>query len=355
MGSVTATISVSTASVSLTALGGADYVIYNGDPALTSFHRKNGGGATISVAEYDPNNSYYVDSENKARTYSATDATPTASVSSTSNARCVSFGTVNPAGYTFTFPASSGERTAKIWVMAYTTNNSGLQVEAVCTLNDGSGNTTVTSAINNGQDNYLLVDLTYTADSTTTLTVRFNLVTGSVSAIRAVHFGAAWVSSPPAVTGYTLDTTTGSYTITGVSARTLMSSVLNVTPGAYAINAVIASLLATRFVSSNPASFELTGFDSTAFVSQVLDTSPGSYTVTGVQSGLLRSLVVSTTPGAYDITGSDADLTYERVNQGIETQPGAYSLSLGYAELIYTPLSPEAAYGSYASSRRRRR
>lgn len=355
MGSVTATVSASSANVSLTALGGADFAIYNGDTSLATFHRKNGGGAVISVAEYDPNGSYSVDSESKSRTFSATDATPTASVSSGNCARAVSFGSVNPVGFTITLPAGTGQRTAKLYVMAYNNNSSGLDAEVVCTLADGSGNVTTNYTINAGADNFLVIDLTYTANSTTTLSARFNLKTASSSAIRAVHFGAAWVSSPPATNNYTLDTTTGSFTVTGVSSTTLKSSLLSVTPGAYALNAVNAELRATRFLSVTNTNFTLTGFDSTAFVSQVLDTTPGAYAVTGAQGDLSVSLALLTSPGSLSLTGSDATLTYERVNQGIETLPGAYELGATYAELIYTPLTPDTAYGSYASSRRRRR
>jgi len=230
MASVVVSIVSSSANVNLTSLGGADYAIYNGNTALTTFERKSGGGSTISVADYDPDSSYFLDSESKSRIYSASDATPTSSVSSGNNARNVSFGSDKACGFITTFPASTDERTVKIYVMAYNNNGSdGNVVEAVCTLGDSSASDTETFNITAGVDNFLVVEVTYSASSTTTLSVRFNLQATTSSNVRATHWGAAWVSSPAAsgstgtvATTNANDTSSasGTTTITGTSTTT---------------------------------------------------------------------------------------------------------------------------------------
>ena len=231
MASVVATITSSASNVDLTALGAADYVIYNGNTALTTFNRKSGGGSLISVVEYDPSSAYTVDTENKSRIFSASDATPTSSVSTGDCARSVSFGTQAAGGFITTFPASTGERTCKVYVMGFNNDAvNGNSVEVVCTLGDASASDTKTASITPFNDNFFVIDVTYTANSTTTLDVRFNLQSSApTTTIRATHWGAAWVSSPTATGSTGTVATTNANDTSAASGTTTVTGTFSTT------------------------------------------------------------------------------------------------------------------------------
>ena len=116
-----------------------------------------------------------------------------------------------------------------------------------------------------------------------------------------------------AVTAYSLDTTPGTYNITGSSP----------------------SLLANRLVSTTPGAYDLTGSSPSLLLGRALDTTPGDYDITGSSPSLLLGRALETTPGDYDITGSPVDL--EKATPGqfvLQTTPGAYNITGFPVELI---------------------
>jgi hypothetical protein len=125
--------------------------------------------------------------------------TTTGSTSSVDHLRMYSTGTNAEGGITISLPASTEQRTAKLYIMGYGSTVDSLSMSLVCTMSDSSASQTVNyTLVNQGNDNYLVVDLTYRAGSagqTLNAYWRMNGYSG-VSAVRAVHFGAAWVSNP---------------------------------------------------------------------------------------------------------------------------------------------------------------
>lgn len=116
-----------------------------------------------------------------------------------------------------------------------------------------------------------------------------------------------------AATAYSLDTTPGTYNITGSSP----------------------SLLAARIVSTTPGAYDLTGADAQTLLGRALDTTPGDYDLTGSSPSLLLGRALDTTPGDYDITGSPVDLEKATAGQFVlQTTPGAYNITGLPVELI---------------------
>jgi len=197
-GQITANIVDSSANVDLTALGGSDYHIYNAASALNVGHRKSGGGSTINVFLYDPlPNGYAQDSQDQARTYTASDATPTASVSSVNHARIVKFsGNLPEGGVRMTVPAGTALKSAKFYVMGYTQGATANQMSAVISLSDNSvAPVTINKTIATNAGTYHVINVDFKASSAgQTLTViwKFNAV--ATDTLRAVFYGATWVS-----------------------------------------------------------------------------------------------------------------------------------------------------------------
>lgn len=116
-----------------------------------------------------------------------------------------------------------------------------------------------------------------------------------------------------AVTAYSLDTTPGTYNITGSSP----------------------SLLASRLVDTTPGAYDLTGSSPSLLLGRALDTTPGDYDITGSSPSLLLGRALETTPGDYDITGSPVDLEKATAGQFVlQTTPGAYNITGFPVELI---------------------
>ena len=121
------------------------------------------------------------------------------------------------------------------------------------------------------------------------------------------------VPESTAVTAYSLDTTPGTYNITGSSP----------------------SLLANRLVDTTPGAYDLTGADAQTLLGRALDTTPGDYDITGSSPSLLLGRALETTPGDYDITGSPVDLEKATAGQFVlQTTPGAYNITGFPVELI---------------------
>jgi hypothetical protein len=181
----------------MTSLGAQDYAIFRAGQSLANVYRKTGGGSLITIAEYDPLTAYSLDEESKSRTYNGTaDATPTQSGATGDCSRVVSFSTLAAGGHELTFPAGTGVRTAKIYVMVYNEGPTPV-ANLFCHLSDSSAtdinaNYTGTS----GADNFVVIDLSWNADSASqSLQVRWTATATVGLAVKATHWGAAWVSA----------------------------------------------------------------------------------------------------------------------------------------------------------------
>lgn len=194
---ITATITADSNPVNFTSLGAADYLIYRAGQTLANGYKKSGGGGLITVTEYDPSNVYSLDEQNKAaRTYTATDATPSNPTNVIANARVVNYGTNQQGGVNIVLPAGIATRTAKLYVMGYGNIAEACSFSAVCTLSDSSASQTTSFTGATNADNFLRIDLDYSAAANSqTLNVIWRLNTCTTSAVRAAHFGGAWVSS----------------------------------------------------------------------------------------------------------------------------------------------------------------
>lgn len=193
---------------------------------------------------------------------------------------------------------------------------------------------------------------------------------------------------PPPV----LETTPGSYAVTGSSAQTLAGELIQTTPGAYALAGASANLLPVWYMGATPGSYSLTGSDGeltyypgnsfnyvrwdsvtwddfywdeirvevtsgaysvTGFSADlskatapaaVLDVTPGSYSIAGTGPTVLLRLAISAQPGSYLLSGSAAS-TYLAA-QALTT-PGAYSLTGASARTLLTAIAATTP-GSYA-------
>jgi hypothetical protein len=156
--------------------------------------RKTAGGNLISVIRYDEFSAVVTqDYENKSLLFSASDSTPTLSGDGWV-ARMVDWGSnANKFGFTVTFPADTGLRTAKIWCMNYA-NKTTHQFSVSASLGDSSATPINQSVgVTYYTDNYILLEFSYRALSTTTLSV--NLIsTVSESTVRAIQYTASGVS-----------------------------------------------------------------------------------------------------------------------------------------------------------------
>lgn len=92
-------------------------------------------------------------------------------------------------------------------------------------------------------------------------------------------------------TAYTLDTTVGTYSLTGSSATTLKDSLLTNTVGSYAVTGSSANVSRSLSLSVTSGSYTLTGFSAdltytAAGTAYVLDTVVGSYAIDGISASL---------------------------------------------------------------------
>lgn len=184
--------------INLTTQGGSDYWAYDATQTLPNGLRKSGGLGLITVTEYDPDNVYPANqiSEPKSLAYQGSDGVPTSSFSVSDAFRMVSFGTTNQAGFKISVPAGTGQRTIRLWLMGYSQNGAGNQVNLSASLSDSSAAVINVdfSLANISSDNYIFAELTYNASSegqTLDVIWKFNTDT----AVRAVHIGAVWLSS----------------------------------------------------------------------------------------------------------------------------------------------------------------
>ena len=151
-----------------------------------------------------------------------------------------------------------------------------------------------------------------------------------------------------AATAYSLDTTPGSYALTGSSATTLYDRLVDTTAGSYSLTGSSATTLYDRLVDTTAGSYSLTGSSATTLYDRLVDTTAGSYTLTGVSATLdvVAALTLDTTPGSYTLTGSSATLEYVAALE-LDTTPGSYTLTGSSATTLYNRLVDTTA-GSYS-------
>ena len=88
-------------------------------------------------------------------------------------------------------------------------------------------------------------------------------------------------------------------------------------------------------LDTTPGTYNITGSSPSLLLGRALDTTPGDYDITGSSPSLLLGRALDTTPGDYDITGSPVDLEKATAGQFVlQTTPGAYNITGSPVELI---------------------
>ena len=105
---------------------------------------------------------------------------------------------------------------------------------------------------------------------------------------------------------------------------TLTAYLLDTTPGTYNLTGSLPSLLVGRALDTTPGQYDLTGSSSAMLFDSLVSVTPGDYDITGSDTAMLFDQMVEVTPGAYSITGTDPVLLYDRV---VITSIGQYSIS----------------------------
>jgi hypothetical protein len=141
-----------------------------------------------------------------------------------------------------------------------------------------------------------------------------------------------------AANAYTLDTTPGTYNITGSAATTLFDRITSVDPGAYNITGSAATTLFDRITSVTPGAYNITGNNTTLLFDRITSVTSGTYNITGSDATTLFDRLTSVTSGAYNITGSDVTLLYE-VPLTLVVTPGSYSITGSDVTFVYYALS----------------
>ena len=139
---------------------------------------------------------------------------------------------------------------------------------------------------------------------------------------------------------YVLDTTTGTYALTGSSATQLKDSLLVDSVGSYSISGVTTSLVKSSVLVATQGSYSLTGSNGTLLRDGTLVANPAPYSLSGQISSLTKDSLVVTTAGSYSLTGFSADITYAPAvgNFVLDTQVGVYDLTGFDAGLEYTSI-----------------
>lgn len=322
--------------------------------AFTGYYRKSGGGSLLSMSEYDPDNQCSPFYETKAYSF---DATNTDSGSITDHRRAITvadFSATNQeSGYKINAPADTGERTVKIYTALYVSDANHLSVDCVATLNDGSSVTQTlaldgVTGVTHGGDQYLEIDVTYSADSDASnidIWVKNTPSAGS-GAIVAVQAAGAYVTTEAAPTGYSMDTTAGSYALTGSAASTLFNRVAQATAGAYSQAVSSAKSLYARVSQAVSGSYSLSGVSANTAKRMVLSTITGNFTGAYASTKTLLNRVINTNRGTYAVTGANAKLNPLRE---LVASAGSYVLS-GVATNMITINKIAAAAGAYVLS-----
>lgn len=145
---------------------------------------------------------------------------------------------------------------------------------------------------------------------------------------------------------FALDSTPGSFAVTGASAQLTKASKLLTTPGAFAITGASAALLKASKLLTTAGSFAISGAPATLLRGYSLNTSAGSFVVSGAAATLLKSSKLVTTAGSFALAGASANLAAARA---LSTSPGSFALTGASANLAAARALTTTA-GSFAVS-----
>jgi len=345
MAGISASISISTANINFTSLGGADYLVTEQSVALGDGYKKSGGGGLITVSEYDPSNVYTLDQEDKAtRTYSGTDA-DSGSFSSIWNARLYSYWEIAVGGYSITLPAGTGERTAKLAVMAYAGASDQNNFELVCTLSDSSASySTDVTVPSVGSDNFYVVDLTYSAASDNqTLTVQWRMKAQANYGTRAVHFGGAWVSNPSS-SPVTITCAVGAAAAAGNAAivgqnKTINGSIANGVASGYSAN-----VYRNVTINGSLATANAVGYQALIGNNVTISSAIANAVAQGYQASITISQVISGNVAAGEAVGYNA-----RINTLIQSNL-LPAVANGFSANVYQNVTLSCSQGNAVAS-----
>ena len=132
----------------------------------------------------------------------------------------------------------------------------------------------------------------------------------------------------------TIETTPGSYSLTGSSGTLTRDLALAGAAGSLALTGSSTELVyvpaAQAFeLLTDPGSYSLTGSNTTLAAAFALNSTAGSYTTTGSSVAFAATWALSATAGSYSITGSTVELVYApaAVNFDLIVTPGSYALT----------------------------
>ena len=146
---------------------------------------------------------------------------------------------------------------------------------------------------------------------------------------------ASFSEIPVAQTGYTLNASAGSYTLTGQAATFTHTSA-----SAYVLTA-------------SAGSYTLTGKAATLAKNSALSASAGSYSLTGKSATLLKNSALSANTGSYTLTGQDATFTYVVPGRYVLTaNAGSYVYNGNDASFTYVPIPSQVTGGGIPQRKR---
>lgn len=143
---------------------------------------------------------------------------------------------------------------------------------------------------------------------------------------------------------YSLDVTSGSYTLAGITSAVLANRFLSASLGTYLIEGVNVTLLIDRLLLSTIGSYGLTGIDAVNRLERLLNTQGGTYDLTGAEAQALFGHLLIAENGTYDLTGFNALLI--GVGFIIDALPGSYNIT-GDDVGLFFGRALNAGIGSY--------
>ena len=132
----------------------------------------------------------------------------------------------------------------------------------------------------------------------------------------------------------TLDTTVGTFALSGVTTGLLKSSILNNTLSTF--NLVGNNLILSPSVNldATVGSFVLSGITTGLLKSSKLDTTVSTFILSGITTGLLKSSKLDTTVSTFILAGNNLILS---PTVALNTTVGAFNLTGNSVDLTYTP------------------
>lgn len=151
--------------------------------------------------------------------------------------------------------------------------------------------------------------------------------------IAARPIGALPSVSAPS-NAYTLDASSGSYSVSGLDVTELINRSLNASSGSYAVTGAAATLNSNKVLNSSSGSYSLTGSSATLTVKVafVLTADNGSYALTGNATEVLINRVLVASNGTYSLTGALATVGRQIT---LRANSGSYNINLPVQSQTY--------------------